>query len=232
MEGVLLERVVTAGVIVAVAAAIWLVGRVLKKRLPDQWGELVGQLIPVLVLAVVVVGALVVLDPDQADQLLQSVIRSVPNVMIAVIVVIIARALGRIVGLLIETGLRAVSPTMAGRARLLVSSVILGIGLIIALQTIGISTDIILILVAALAFGIAAAVALGVGLGSVPIAKQVAAGRHVQNRYRQGDRVRVGDVVGSVFELGLSTTRIQVSEGRFMDVPNTEFLESAIAVEP
>ena len=231
MEGDIVERLVTAGVVVAIALVIWIIGVVLKRRLPEQWGDLVGQLTPVLVLAVLVVGALVVIDPDQAEELADSFIRSVPDLMVAVIIVIIARALGRIVGLLVEAALRGFSPTIAGRARLLTSSLILGIGVIIALQQIGISTDIILVLVAAVAFGAALALALAAGLGSVPIARQVSAGRHVHRRYEPGDKVRIGDVEGSVTEIGLSTTRIQVSDHKSMDVPNAEFLEAAVSVE-
>jgi len=110
-------------------------------------------------------------------------------------------------------------------------ALILGIGVIIALQQIGISTDIILVLVAAVAFGTALALALAAGLGSVPIARQVSAGRHVHRRYEPGDKVRIGDVEGSVTEIGLSTTRIQVSDHRSMDVPNAEFLGAAVTVE-
>ena len=177
------------------------------------------------------IGLLVIIDPDQANRLSDSAIGSVPKVMIAVIVIIVARALGRIVGLFAETALRPISASLAGRARLILSSLILGIGLIIALQQIGISTDIILILVAALAFGGALAMALGAGLGSVPLAKQVAAGRHVSNRYNPGERVRVGDTEGMIAEIGLATTRIQVSDGRFVDVPNLDFIDDVTEVD-
>jgi small-conductance mechanosensitive channel len=207
-----------------------LIGKVVSRK-AGRLSELVGQLVPVLVVAVGVIGVLVVIDPDQAQQLADSVISSVPKVMVAVIVIIVARALGRIVGLFAETALSGVSPSLASRARLVLSSVILGIGVIIALQQIGISTDIILILVAALAFGGALALALGAGLGSVPLAKQVAAGRHVSNRYSPGERVRVGDAEGPIAEIGLASTRIRVGDDRFVDIPNEVFIARAIEVD-
>ncbi len=230
MDDALTSRIVTVGVAVGVAVVIWIVGRVLRSRLPERWRELVARLVPVLILAVLVVGALVVIDPDQADQLLESVIDSVPKVMVALIVLIIARALGRIVGLFAETALRSVSAVLAGRVRLLASAVILGIGVVIAMQQIGISTDIILILVAALAFGTALTVALGAGIGAVPVARQIAAGRHVASRYSPGEMVRVGDVEGRITEIGLATTRIEVEDARFIDVPNLEFISGAVSL--
>lgn len=223
------DRLIAAGAAVGLALVVWIVGAVLKRRLPERWGELVGQLIPVLVTAIIVVGALVVIDPDQANTLLESTISSVPRVLVAIIIIILARALGRIVGLFIEAALRPVSAVLAARGRLVASGAITGIGLIIAMQQIGISTDIILVLVAALAFGTALTIALGVGLGAVPVAKQVAAGRHVAARYSSGDPVTVGDVDGVIAEIGLVSCRVEVAEGKFVDVPNTEFVDGSIA---
>ena len=231
MDPELERRLIALGVVLGLMLVTWLVGRFVGKRFAGRFSELVAQLIPVLLAAIAVIGLLVIVDPDQANRLSDSAIGSVPQVMIAVIVVIVARALGRIVGLFAEAALRSFSVSMAGRARLVLSSVILGIGLIIALQQIGISTDIILILVAALAFGGALALALAGGLGSVPLARQVAAGRHVANRYNPGERVRVGDAEGTIAEIGLATTRIQVGDGRFVDVPNVEFIDGAIEVD-
>ena len=202
----------------------------MRGRVAERWRDLVAQLVPVLVFSALVVGALVMADPDQASELFSSVIKAVPRVAIAIVIVVIAQALGRIAGLFAETGLRRISPVLASRARLIVSSMILGIGVVIALQQVGISTDIILILVAAIAFGTALTIALSVGLGAVPVARHIAAGRHVNNRYRPGDRVRVGDVDGTVLEIGLSTTRVEVSEGRAVDVPNGEFIAGTVDI--
>jgi|GEM_PF-4589558 len=232
MSGDMTGRLVTAVVVIAVAVAVWLVGRIAGRKLPPQWSQLVAQLVPVLIAAVVVVGALVVVDPTQADRLFQSVIQSVPRVMVAVVVVIIARAMGRIVGLFAEAGLRPVSAVLAGRARLLASGLITGIGIVIAMQQLGVSADIILILVAAMAFAAAVATALGIGLGSVPLARQVAAGRHVAVRYNPGQRVQVGDIRGTITEIGLVSSRIDVGDGGAVDVPNADFLEAVIAVDP
>ena len=231
MDPELERRLIALAVVLGLMVVVWLVGRIVAKRFAGRCSELIAQLVPVLLTAIAVIGVLVIIDPKQADRLSDSVIGSVPKVMIAVIVVIVARALGRIVGLFAETALRSVSASLAGRARLVLSSVILGVGLIIALQQVGISTDIILILVAALAFGGALALALGAGLGSVPLARQVAAGRHVASRYTPGDRVRVGDAEGPIAEIGLATTRIKVGDDRFVDVPNLEFIDGAIEVD-
>ncbi len=224
------EVLVTLGVLAGITIVILVVGAVLKRKLPAQLGELLGQLIPVLVFGLWAMGVLVIIDPDQADKLVTSTANSVPRVIVAVILVIVARALGRIVGLLVETALRRSSPVLASRARMIASSAILGVGVIIALQQIGISTDIILILVASFAFGLALAMALAVGLGSVPLMRRVAAGRHVHNRFEEGQLIRVGAVEGRLASIGLASSRIEAMDGGFVEVPNDEFLEGPVAI--
>ncbi len=226
----LVEAGITLGVIFGIALIIWIVGKILEKRLPEQLGDLVGQLVPVLIFGLIAMGILLIIDPDQANTLVDSTVSSVPKVIVAVIVVIVARALGRIVGTLLETALRRASPVLASRVGMLVAGAFFGIGIIIALQQIGISTDIILILVASFAFGGALAMALAVGLGSVPLMKRVAAGRHVQNRFDEGQLVRVGTVEGRVASIGLASTRIEAMDGGFVEVPNDQFLEGPVAI--
>ncbi len=62
------------------------------------------------------------------------------------------------------------------------------------------------------------------------MARQIAAGRHVASRYSPGEMVRVGDVEGRIVEIGLATTRIEMAEARFMDVPNLEFISGAVSL--
>ncbi len=228
----LAEALILLGTIAGISIVITIVAAILKRRLPEQLSELIGQLVPVIIFGLWAMAVLIIIDPDQADRLVDSTVSSVPKVIVAVILIIVARALGRIVGMIIETGLRRASPVLASRARMIVSSAILGVGVIIALQQIGISTDIILILVAAFAFGLAATVALALGLGSVPLMKRVAAGRHVQNRFEEGQLIRVGDVEGRLTSIGLASSRVEAMDGGFVEVPNDEFLEGPVSILP
>ncbi len=204
----------------------------MRRRLPQEVAQLIRQLVPVVILAAAVVAALVVLDPDQVDVLLQSTLRYIPRAMVALIVVILARALGRILGVFTEAAFRRVSPLVAGRARMAVSSVILLVGVIIALQQLGVSTDILFLLIGALAGALALAVGLSVGLGSLPVARQLAAGRHVQDRLAAGQRVKVGGAEGTVVSIGLATTVLEAADGASIEVPNEVFLQGPVTILP
>lgn len=223
----------TIGTVIAVAVIIvvtLIVGRVLTKRAPEQLGELIGQLVPVVILTAVVVGILVILDPDQTDKLLQATINFVPKALVAVLVIILSRSGGKIIGLFIETAMRRISPILAARVSLAVSSVLLGIGVIIALDQLGVSTDIILLLVAALAFGTALAGGLAVGLGSLAISRQVAAGRYVQDRFSAGQLLSIDGVQGRLLSVGLSATHLEGEGGAIYEVPNERFLQGPVKV--
>lgn len=224
------EAIVTAAIAIAAVVVGYAGWRLIRRRLPKEVVQLVRQLVPVVILAAAVVAALVVLDPDQVDVLLESTIRYIPRAMVALIVVILARALGRILGVFAEATVRRISPLVASRARMAVSTVVLLVGVIIALQQLGVSTDILILLIGALAAALALAVGLSVGLGSLPVARQLAAGRHVQDRFTEGQRVQVGAAEGTVVTIGLATTVLEAADGARIEVPNEVFLQGPVTV--
>lgn len=224
------EALITAGSVIAVLVVIWAVWKLAGRRLPEKVREMIDQVLPVLYIAVLVVTALVIIDPKQADLLLESTLRYLPQGLVALIVVILARALGKIVGTLIEAAFSRMSASIAARARMAASSLILGVGIIIALQQVGISTDIILLLIGALAFGSALAGGLAIGLGTVPVARQVAAGRHIQNQYETGQMVRIGTVEGRIADIGMAATRVEGMDGGIVAIPNDQFLDGPVTI--
>jgi small-conductance mechanosensitive channel len=226
-----LETTIGTAVTVAVVIGIALIAKkVLTKRAPEQMRELIGQLVPVVILTAVVVGILVILDPDQTDKLLDATIDFVPKALVAVLVIILTRSGGKIIGLFVESAMRGISPILARRVSLATSTVLLGIGIIIALDQLGVSTNIILLLVAALAFGTALAGGLAVGLGSLAISRQVAAGRYVQDRFRPGQLLSIDGVQGRLLSVGLSATHLEAEGGSVYEVPNERFLQGPVKV--
>ena len=222
------EALLTLAIVVGALLVAYVAWRLVRRRLPERMADLVGQLVPIVALVVLLVTGLVIVDPDQGDLLLESTLRYLPQAFVAVIVVIIARALGRILGTIIETALQRVSPVLASRSKLAVAAVVMGVGILIALQQLGISTDILMLLVAGLVLATALSVSLLVGLGGLPLAKQVAAGRHVQERYEEGQVIRVEGHEGRIVSIGLSTTRIEAMDGGVTDLPNRVLLEHPV----
>lgn len=226
------ESLVTAGAVTGICIVASIASRIAQRKLAGTLGTLIGQLTPVVILAAVVVGLLIILDPDQASNLLDATIRYVPRALMAVLVIIITRTLGQIVGLFAETALRRISPTVATRVRLAASYLLLGIGVIIALDQLGVSTTIIYILVGGLTLSAALAGGLAAGLGSLPVSRQVAAGRYVKERFHTGQLLRVGTVEGRLISMGISSSRLEVDNGTSVEIPNEVFLAGPVSILP
>lgn len=220
---------ITVGAVIVIALAVKII---LGRRLQGQLRDLVNQLIPVVILTAIIMGILVILDPDQANRLLDGTVSFVPKAVVALLIVILARTGGQIVGLFLETAMRRISPLLASRVKMAATAAILGVGVIIAMDQLGVSTDIILILVAALAFGSALAGGLAVGLGSLAISRQVAAGRYVQDRFRPGQLLSIDGVEGRLLSVGLSATHLEGEGGSVFEVPNERFLQGPVKVLP
>jgi small-conductance mechanosensitive channel len=228
-----LEATISTAITVAVVIVIALIARaVLVKRLKGQLGELVNQLIPVVIITAIIMGILVILDPDQANELLDGTVDFVPKAVVALLIIILARTGGQILGLFVETAMRRISPVVAARVKMAVSYGVLGVGAIIALDQLGVSTNIILLLVAALAFGSALAGGLAVGLGTLAISRQVAAGRYVQDRFQPGQLLSIDNVQGRLLSVGLSATHLEGEGGSIYEVPNERFLQGPVKVLP
>lgn len=219
-----LRLVMIVGAALLLGYGLWLV---IRRRLRPQAAEMAGQLVPVVALVVVFVTVLVIIDPDQGDLLVESTLRYLPRAFAAVIVVILARAIGRVLGVLAESALRRISTPVAVRGRVVVTWVVTVIGGIVALQQLGVSTDVLLLMVGGLVGALSLAIALLVGFGALPLARQVAAGRHVLDRYAPGDVVTIGDTSGEIVEIGLATTRLATDDDT-IDVPHLRFLDTPV----
>jgi len=226
------ESLVTAGAVAGICIVALIASRIAQRKLTGTMGTLIGQLTPVVILAAVVVGLLIILDPKQASTLLDATIRYVPRVLMAVLVIIITRSLGQIIGLFAETALRRISPTIATRVRLAASYLLLGIGVIIALDQLGVSTTIIYILVGGLTLAAALGSGLAAGLGSLPVSRQVAAGRYVKDRFQAGQLLRVGTVEGRLLSIGISSSRLEVPNEATVEIPNEVFLAGPVSILP
>lgn len=224
---------------IGIAAAVLFVGLIARIYVGRKGGELLSEasrrnLTGFVILAALLVGLAalaVALNPSTADTLVVSMVRSLPSLLLSGIIIILAILLGRIAGSLTLRALRNWSSVIAQRFARFVKAAIIAIGSIIALDQLGVSTELIVIMITAVIGALALSIALALGLGSVPLARQVAAGRHVSERFRVGQHVKNGKFDGTLVEMGLSSARVANEDGSYVEVPNTVFLEETIEVD-
>ena len=185
-----------------------------------------------LTLPVILGGGLMVLasnNPRIGDQLTQGVISFLPQAIAGSLILIGALILARLLGVLVSQILRDSAPVMASRVGKLITVLVTIIGSVLAADQFGVTTNVILLIIGSALAAVALAAALAFGLGSQPIARQVAAGRHVDDRFHIGDFVEVGGVSGTITSIGLASTRV-AADGQSWEVPNERFLDEPVRV--
>jgi small-conductance mechanosensitive channel len=165
------------------------------------------------------------------DAPMQQVVNYIPKVFVATFLVVI--------GLLVATLLRGFVATSADRAGLTYAQQLADASYyVLAAFTfwtalthldvpMGLLTNVILIA----AGGLGVAFALAFGLGGRDVVGGILAGYYLRQRMQSGDHVKIGDMEGTVREVGPVSTIVETMEDGLMhrhSIPNTKMLNEAI----
>lgn len=180
------------------------------------------------VLVVAVAAALGVLAPRLFADIPSRVVSYLPNVVVAVILLWLGAVLANLVEQLVASSLRRVGvPNVAPLAKV-AYWIILGLAIMLAADQLGVRTAALqrLLLVALIVAG--AATALAVGFGGRALAGTVIAGRYVEERFSTGERIAVGEYEGTITDIGLASTALDVGRGETVEIPHAYLLERPV----
>jgi len=229
------EFLVAGGVVIAVVIvgilATRLIRRYARPLIGEGWRKSVATFIGLAAILVGLGAVAVAFNPETTDTLIVTMVRSIPSLLLAGLIIVAALVLGRIAGTLTGRALRSWSSVVASRADKAVRVTVVAFGSIIALEELGVSTQLLLILITAAAIAIALAGALAVGLGSVPLARQIAAGRHVSDRFAMGTTISGPGFRGRIVGFGSSSVLVETEPGSRIEVPNELLLLNPIVVD-
>lgn len=107
---------------------------------------------------------------------------------------------------------------------------VLGIFIIIAAAEVGISTTILLVLIAVLLAAVSGTFTLAFGLGSREVARALSAGRYLRHDYRVGQEIAFGEVRGRITRMHSTSTMLDAGEGRSIRVPNHLLIDSIVTI--
>lgn len=190
---------------------------------------IVAQTLFLLLLLSFMITATRLMGLEAVSQLLEGLLRFLPNIIAAIIIFLLGGIVAQFVGNLLTA--LAVGAGLQYGARLgrLVQYLISVFVIVLALSQLGIDTS---ILVTALTIVIAAfglALGLALGLGSREIVRHVLSGYYLRQRLVVGQRVTVNNTSGVVQSVGSVNTVITQDAGAVV-VPNTHLLESTVAL--
>ena len=101
---------------------------------------------------------------------------------------------------------------------------------IIAAAEIGISTEILLVLIGVLVAAVSGTFTIAFGLGSREVARALSAGRYLRHDYRVGQEIAFGEVRGRITRIHSTSTTLDASEGRSIRVPNHLLMDSIVTI--
>lgn len=156
---------------------------------------------------------------------MESILRYSPNILAAMLIVLIAVIFGRIAASIISSVSTKVGLTYGKTLGRIVHYVILATSTIIAIDQIGIEvtilTNLIDIVLAALLFG----AALAFGLGARTSVSNILAAFYVRKMFKVGDQVKIDDIQGKITKIDATSVVLDTKTGQTI-VPAKIFNES------
>lgn len=170
------------------------------------------------------------LSPGALAPLPALILRYLPRVLAAGLILIGGRVLAVVASRLVgrATEQAAVSSTLLSTA---VRWTILGLAIVLALGQLGIETVILQILAAGLIGGVALAFGLMTGLGARDVAASIAAGRMLRGQMTVGSHISVGPVAGVVEALAPATMAVRLPDGNLVHLAYSKALDSPLRVD-
>lgn len=175
-----------------------------------------------------VAGALSVLGLSSLEHTMDQIVNLSGRALVA-LVIVIAGVMGA--GWLAELVARESEGAglRGGRAfRRAVFIAVVAITGLVAAGQLGLETSVLVLFTVVLfgTVGLVAAVALGGGL--IPLSGNIAAGRYVREGISEGDEISIGDVEGTVEEIGHAAIVLRSEDGYLYRVPNRTLLEGIV----
>jgi small-conductance mechanosensitive channel len=198
--------------------------------LGDSLASLIARAVRIFLTIVVVFAALSLLGLQFLSASLNQAILALPRIFIAVALVLIGAVVaGAARHRTDRLTYQLDFPVPVGQ---MVQIAVLAVFIIIAAAEIGISTAVLLILIAVILAAVAGTFTLAFGLGSRDVARALSAGRYVRHDYRVGQVIAFGDVRGRITRIHSTSTTLDGGEGRSILVPNHLLIESVVTVYP
>ncbi len=191
----------------------------------DKSANFVGSLIFWLIFLSVFILISDILGLTLVANWIESFLKYSPNILAAILIVLIAVFAGRIVAEIMSSVTKKIGFTRGKTLGMIVQYLILITAIIIAIDQIGIEISFLItlinIIVAALLFG----AGLAFGLGARNVVSNILAVYYISKTYKVGDKIRIGDIQGKINRIDTTAVLLDTPEGQVV-IPAKEFNEN------
>lgn len=192
--------------------------------------SLIGRIAYWFVLLLFLVSALESLGLERVSASLDVLALYVPKVFAAAIVALAGILLAQLINTLVNGAAEGVGLSYASALGRLAQGLIIIISISVAIAQLEIKAELLNYVVVIVLLSGGLAVALAVGLGSRELIGQIIAGIYVREMFRLGQMIRIGEVQGTIEEIGTVKTVLCSEQGELVYIANRNLLEQQVQV--
>jgi hypothetical protein len=198
-----------------------------RARLAPSLARVTGTAVTIVLSVIVVFAALTLLGLEPLSQSLNEAVLFLPNVLAALALVLV----GVIVAGLVRDRVDRLTYQMDFPVPLgqLAQVATLAIFAITAAAQIGVSSQVLTIVIAIVLASVAGTFAIAFGLGGREVARALNAGRFVRSAFTPGETIQLGELRGEIVAIEPDATVITTADGR-VRVPNHMLMESVVTI--
>jgi len=196
--------------------------------LPDPtvvWGNILG-----LIFMTFIISAADTLGLDTVSATINNFVLYLPKVIGALIVVVVGLFVANIVRTGIETALAGMNLGYEKAVAGILYGVIVIVVMSLAINQLEIETELLNQVVTILLMAGAGAVALALGLGTRDVAGNVVAGVYARELYEPDNKIKIGDVTGTVIEVTSTSLVLETEEGNRITIPNSRLIDEQVEI--
>jgi small-conductance mechanosensitive channel len=206
----------------------WRVSDALSRaRLSPSLASVTGAAVRIVLSAIVVFAALTLLGLAPLSESLNAAVLFLPNLLVALALLLA----GVVVGGFARESVDRLTYQMDFPVPLgqLAQIAVLSIFAITAAAQVGVSSEVLTLVIAIVLAGAASTFAIAFGLGGREVARALNASRFVRAAFTVGQTIQVGDIRGEIVAIDADATVIGTEDGR-VRVPNHLLIESIVRV--
>ena len=186
-----------------------------------------GAAVRIVLSVIVVFAALTLLGLEPLSQSLNEAVLFLPDILAALVLLLAGVVLAGLVRERVDRLTYQMDfPVPLGQ---LAQVATLAIFAITAAAQVGVSADVLILVIAIILAAVAGTFAIAFGLGGREVARSLNAGRFVRGAFDVGQTIRVGELRGRILAIDPDATVISTEEGR-VRVPNHMLLESVVTI--
>ncbi len=191
--------------------------------------KLIARLIYWLVLLVFILAATESLGLSRVVETLGGLVRYLPNVLAAFLILLFGGLLARVAGdavggLTAQAGVS--TGTLLGQ---LVRYALLAFVAILALEQLQVQTTLLIAAAIAIITSTALTLALAFGVGNRELARNILAGFHAKDAFKPGQQLKIRDRTGRLVSIGTVKTVIETTDG-LLSLPNSVLTDEEVTI--